>query len=77
MSARVSVALLGQIAASYRGCPIAKGGGRIGKLRAGDRVPDVELANARRYDLVDTSMPTPFVSEGADGSPMQPVGGMS
>src|SRR6478609_2039936 len=35
---------LGQIAASYRDCPIAKGGGRIGSLRAGDRVPDLEVA---------------------------------
>ena len=56
---------LGQIAATYRGCPIAKGGGRIGELRAGDRVPDLALAgdgNGRLYDLLDTSTLTLLVS---------------
>jgi 2-polyprenyl-6-methoxyphenol hydroxylase-like FAD-dependent oxidoreductase len=53
---------LGQIAASYRDAQIAKGGGRIGALRAGDRVPDVELADGRLYDLLDTSAPTLIVS---------------
>jgi 2-polyprenyl-6-methoxyphenol hydroxylase-like FAD-dependent oxidoreductase len=53
---------LGQISASYRGSPITKGGGRIGGLRAGDRVPDVELATGRLYDLLDTSTPTLLVS---------------
>jgi 2-polyprenyl-6-methoxyphenol hydroxylase-like FAD-dependent oxidoreductase len=46
---------LGQISASYRDRPLAKGGGRIGRLRAGDRVPDVRLAGSRLYDLLDTS----------------------
>jgi 2-polyprenyl-6-methoxyphenol hydroxylase-like FAD-dependent oxidoreductase len=59
---------LGQIAASYRNAPIAKGGGRIGSLRAGDRVPDVELAHGRLYDLVDTSTLTLLVS-----GPAEPV----
>lgn len=53
---------LGQIAASYRNAPIAKGGGRIGSLRAGDRVPDVELAEGRLHDVIDTSVPTLLVS---------------
>jgi 2-polyprenyl-6-methoxyphenol hydroxylase-like FAD-dependent oxidoreductase len=53
---------LGQIAASYRGTAIAKGGGRIGDLRAGDRVPDLELTEGRLYDLVDTMTPTLLVS---------------
>jgi hypothetical protein len=53
---------LGQISASYRGSPITKGGGRIGGLRAGDRVPDVELAAGRLYDLLDSSTPTLLVS---------------
>ena len=54
---------LGQLAASYRRAPISKGGGRIGGLHAGDRVPDAELAGGGRlYDLLDTSVPTLFVS---------------
>ncbi|MET0473902.1 MAG: FAD-dependent oxidoreductase [Mycobacterium sp.] len=54
---------LGQIAASYRDAPISKGGGRIGALRAGDRVPDVELADGGRlYDVLDTSKPTLLAS---------------
>ena len=57
-----AVARLGQIADSYRGAPITKGGGRIGGLRAGDRVPDVVLAEGRLYDLVDTSVLTLLVS---------------
>ena len=57
-----AVARLGQIAGSYRGAPITKGGGRIGRLRAGDRVPDVELSEGRLYDLVDTSALTLMVS---------------
>ena len=59
---------LGQIAASYRGTPITKGGGRIGDLRAGDRVPDVALGGdgARRlYDLLATSTFTLLVADGA------------
>jgi 2-polyprenyl-6-methoxyphenol hydroxylase-like FAD-dependent oxidoreductase len=52
---------LGQMAASYRACPIAKGGGRIGGLRAGDRVPDIRLPEGRLYDLLDQSRFTLFV----------------
>ncbi|MCV7279052.1 FAD-dependent monooxygenase [Mycolicibacterium flavescens] len=53
-----AVPRLGQIAASYRGAPLAAGGGRAGALRAGDRVPDVEVGTAagdrhRLYDLLD------------------------
>jgi 2-polyprenyl-6-methoxyphenol hydroxylase-like FAD-dependent oxidoreductase len=57
---------LGQIAASYRNAPISKGGGRIGSLRAGDRVPDVVLADGSLYDVVDTCTPTLLVSGSAD-----------
>ena len=56
---------LGQIAASYRGCPIAKGGGQIGPLCAGDRVPDIHLGEARLYDMLDLSTLTLFVAGGA------------
>ena len=52
---------LGQIASSYRGRPITKGAGRIGRLRAGDRVPDVHLAEGRLYDLLDPCTVTLFV----------------
>jgi hypothetical protein len=58
---------LGQLTACYRGCPIAKGGGRIGSLRAGDRVPDLPVGNGRLYDLLDLSTLTLFVS--GDGVP--------
>ena len=59
---------LGHFAASYRDCPIAKGGGRIGSLRAGDRVPDMEVTpqtgeRRRLYDLLDLSTLTLFVSD--------------
>ena len=53
---------LGQLTASYRGCPITKGGGRIGGLRAGDRVPDAALADGRLYDVLDTAALTLVVS---------------
>ena len=55
----------GQVAATYRDCPIAKGGGQIGRLRAGDRVSDIELTaaagqGARLYDMLDLSTLTLF-----------------
>jgi FAD binding domain-containing protein len=53
---------LGQIAASYRRRPLAKGGGRVGRLRAGDRVPDVHLPEGRLYDLLDPSRLTLIVT---------------
>ena len=53
---------LGQIAASYRGMPIARGGGGVGRLRAGDRVPDVHLPEGSLYDLLDPSRLTLFVT---------------
>lgn len=46
---------LGQIAASHHRAPLASGGGRVGALRAGDRVPDAPVGDARLYDLLDTS----------------------
>lgn len=48
-----AVPRLGQIAASYRGAPLAEGGGSLGGLRAGDRVPDAVLDDCRLYDLLD------------------------
>jgi hypothetical protein len=53
---------LGQISATYRGRPLAKGGGSIGRLHAGDRVPDVPLACGRLYDVLDMSTLTLVVS---------------
>jgi 2-polyprenyl-6-methoxyphenol hydroxylase-like FAD-dependent oxidoreductase len=53
---------LGQIAASYRKCPIAKGGGRIGSLHAGDRMPDLRVDAYRLYDLLDLSTLTLVVT---------------
>lgn len=53
---------LGQLAGGYRGCPIAKGGGRIGSLRAGDRVPDVSVGGKRLYDMLDLCTLTLFVT---------------
>jgi 2-polyprenyl-6-methoxyphenol hydroxylase-like FAD-dependent oxidoreductase len=55
---------LGQISATYRGRPLAQGGGSVGALRAGDRVPDVRLPCGRLYDLLDTSTPTLLLSGG-------------
>ena len=48
----------GQLAASYRGRPLGRDGGHIGDLRAGDRVPDIEVTTdagvrTRLYDLFD------------------------
>ncbi len=53
---------LGQLAAGYRDCPIAKGGGRIGSLRTGDRVPDLRVGSGRLYDLLDLSTLTLLVT---------------
>lgn len=58
---------LGQIAASYRGAPLARGGGRLGALRAGDRVPDLLLPEGRLYDLLDPVSPTLLVDGADDG----------
>jgi 2-polyprenyl-6-methoxyphenol hydroxylase-like FAD-dependent oxidoreductase len=63
---------LGQLAAGYRGSPIAKGGGRIGSLHAGDRVPDVHLGGVRLYDLLDLSTLTLFVSSDAIAEAYRP-----
>jgi 2-polyprenyl-6-methoxyphenol hydroxylase-like FAD-dependent oxidoreductase len=51
---------LGQLAAGYTDCPIAVGGGGLGTLRAGQRVPDAPVRDAqgrsrRLYDLLDLS----------------------
>jgi 2-polyprenyl-6-methoxyphenol hydroxylase-like FAD-dependent oxidoreductase len=57
---------LGQIAASYRGAPLAQGGGRLGALRAGDRVPDLHLPEGRLYDLLDPGSPTLLIAAADD-----------
>jgi 2-polyprenyl-6-methoxyphenol hydroxylase-like FAD-dependent oxidoreductase len=60
-----AAARLGQVAMSYRKCPIAKGGGRIGPLEAGDRVPNLPLdTGGRLYDMLDMSTLTLFVTGG-------------
>jgi len=56
---------LGQLAAGYRRCPIAKGGGHIGSLRAGDRVPDLPVGDGRLYDLLELSTLTLLVTGAA------------
>jgi 2-polyprenyl-6-methoxyphenol hydroxylase-like FAD-dependent oxidoreductase len=61
-----AVPRLGQVSATYRGRPIARGGGRIGALRAGDRVPDLRLPEGRLYDLLDPARPTLFTSGATD-----------
>lgn len=38
-----AAAAVGEVAANYRGSPISAGGGGIGRLRAGDRVPDADV----------------------------------
>lgn len=48
-----AVPRLGQLAATYHGSPLAAHGGRLGGLRAGDRVPDAELSCGRLYDVLD------------------------
>jgi hypothetical protein len=63
----VAAPRLGQIAASYRGAPLARGGGRLGALRAGDRVPDLRLPEGRLYDLLDPVSPTLLVDGADDG----------
>ncbi|MFR9731977.1 FAD-dependent monooxygenase [Saccharopolyspora sp. MS10] len=40
---RTAAATVGQVASSYRGSPLAARGGGIGRLRAGDRVPDLDV----------------------------------
>ncbi len=52
-----ATAILGETTASYRKSPLAAGAGRLGGLRAGDRVPDVDVVTEggvrRLYDLLD------------------------
>ncbi|MFE6921784.1 FAD-dependent monooxygenase [Nocardia sp. NPDC057663] len=56
---------LGQLTAGYRGCPIAKGGGRIGQLQAGDRMPDLRVDGVRLVEMLDLSTLTLFVTPDA------------
>jgi 2-polyprenyl-6-methoxyphenol hydroxylase-like FAD-dependent oxidoreductase len=65
---------LGQVSAGYRGSPIARDGGRVGRLHAGDRIPDIDVTvvtehsrAARLYELVDLTELTLVVTDpGAD-----------
>jgi 2-polyprenyl-6-methoxyphenol hydroxylase-like FAD-dependent oxidoreductase len=66
-----AAARLGQLSASYRGRPLSAGGGRVGRLHAGDRVPDVRLPEGRLYDLLDMSTLTLFVM--GDSDPIAPA----
>jgi 2-polyprenyl-6-methoxyphenol hydroxylase-like FAD-dependent oxidoreductase len=66
-----AAARLGQLSASYRGRPLSAGGGRVGRLHAGDRVPDVRLPEGRLYDLLDMSTLTLFVM--GDSDPVAPA----
>lgn len=56
-----AASMFGQLSAGYRGDALAKNGGGIGELRAGDRVPDV----AGLYDALDLNGLTLFVGGGA------------
>jgi 2-polyprenyl-6-methoxyphenol hydroxylase-like FAD-dependent oxidoreductase len=61
------VRVVGEVSANYRRTPIVAGAGRAGRLRAGDRVPDVDLTSAGRtevkrlYELLDLTKLTLFV----------------
>jgi 2-polyprenyl-6-methoxyphenol hydroxylase-like FAD-dependent oxidoreductase len=66
-----AAARLGQLSASYRGRPLSARGGRVGRLHAGDRVPDVRLPEGRLYDLLDMSTLTLFVM--SDKEPLAPA----
>jgi len=67
-----AVAAVGEVAASYRTGPLAAPRTRVGKLRSGDRVPDLELTTGteshpvRLHQLLDLSGLT-LLSTAADG----------
>jgi 2-polyprenyl-6-methoxyphenol hydroxylase-like FAD-dependent oxidoreductase len=67
-----ATAVLGQTSVHYRNSPLTEQGGRAGRLRAGDRVPDVDVrvvdgepaaAIRRLYELLDLSRPTLLVTD--------------
>ncbi|KMO75434.1 FAD-dependent monooxygenase [Mycolicibacterium chlorophenolicum] len=53
-----AAAMFGQVSAGYRGDALAEGGGGVGALRAGDRVPDV----GGLYDALDLGALTLFTA---------------
>jgi 2-polyprenyl-6-methoxyphenol hydroxylase-like FAD-dependent oxidoreductase len=67
-----ATATLGETAANYRKSTIAAGGGRLGTLRAGDRIPDFDVVLAagtkRLYDLLDLSALTVLVADAGAGA---------
>jgi 2-polyprenyl-6-methoxyphenol hydroxylase-like FAD-dependent oxidoreductase len=64
--------VLGETAANYRKSPLAAGGGRLGGLRAGDRVPDVDVVLAtgteRLHDLLDLAKLTVVATDPRAGA---------
>ena len=56
-----AAAMFGQLSAGYRGSALSEGGGGLGELRAGDRVPDTEGL----YDGLDLSALTLFADTGS------------
>jgi hypothetical protein len=62
-----ATAVLGETTANYRGSPIAARAGRLGALRAGDRVPDVDVVvdggTRRLYDLLDLTKLTVLATQ--------------
>ncbi|MEU7632179.1 FAD-dependent monooxygenase [Nocardia sp. NPDC049220] len=67
----MATAVLGEVSANYRDSPIAHGGGRVGRLRSGDRIPDIEVVvlgdrppvSARLYELLDLGKLTLVVTD--------------
>ena len=57
-----AASMFGQLSAGYRADALAKNGGGVGELRAGDRVPDV----GGLYDALDLNGLTLFVADGTD-----------
>lgn len=60
---------LGQLTAGYRTSALARGGGHLGELHAGDRVPDVTIDGTRLYDLLDSARLTLVIV--GDVAPLQ------
>jgi 2-polyprenyl-6-methoxyphenol hydroxylase-like FAD-dependent oxidoreductase len=62
-----ATAVLGETTANYRKSPIAARAGRLGALRAGDRVPDVDVVvdggTQRLYDLLDLTKLTVLATQ--------------
>lgn len=62
--------MLGETGVHYRDSPISQQGGRIGRLRAGDRMPDIDVTIMREratrlYDVLDLDRLTVLVTDPA------------